>query len=94
MIHYLYIIFSKSSNIYYVGETHNCKERVQKHNNHSYEGAFSKIATDWELVLTFSTNSKEDALYLEKFIKRMKSRKFIEKIILDNTILNDILAKK
>ncbi len=31
------------------------------------------------LVLTFACESKEEAVILEKFIKRMKSKKFIEK---------------
>ena len=37
---------------------------------------------------------KEDAQYLEKFIKRMKSKKFILKIIENPIILDDILSKK
>ncbi|MFT6836483.1 MAG: putative endonuclease, partial [Sediminicola sp.] len=38
--------------------------------------------------------SKDDALYLERFIKRMKSRIFIQKIIDNPHILMDILNKK
>ncbi len=80
-MHYLYIIFSKSLNKYYIGESHNIEERLEKHNNHTYKGAFTKIANDWYIVFSKKYNSKEDALFLEAFIKRMKSKKFIYKII-------------
>jgi len=94
MPHFLYILFSNSSDKFYVGETHNVIERISKHNEHFYKNSFSKIANDWELVLTFECTDKNDALYLEKFIKKMKSKVFIEKIIGNPEILNDILSKK
>ncbi|MEN9337288.1 MAG: hypothetical protein RLZZ500_2275, partial [Bacteroidota bacterium] len=34
-----------------------------------------------------------DALFLERFIKKMKSKVFIEKVIQNPEILTDILAK-
>lgn len=94
MSHFLYIIYSITSQKYYVGETHNIQERISKHNQHSYSNSFSKIANDWELVLSYECENRNDALYLERFIKRMKSKVFIEKIISKPEILSDILSKK
>jgi len=74
-MHYLYIIFSNSLNKFYVGESHNVEERLQKHNNHSYKDAFSNIANDWVIVLSKKCASRDDALFLESFTKRMKSKK-------------------
>ena len=91
-MNYLYFIFSPSKNKIYVGVTSNLEERLQKHNNHTYSKAYSKMASDWEYVLKKGFTNKEDALFLERFIKKMKSRKFIEKIINKPDILNDILA--
>ncbi|WP_347050218.1 GIY-YIG nuclease family protein [Flavobacterium olei] len=93
-MHYLYILYSKSSQKFYIGETNNLEERILKHNNHSYSNSFTKIADDWEIVLTFSCNNREEALYLESFIKRMKSKTFNNKIISDPSILNEILLKR
>jgi putative endonuclease len=93
-MHILYIIYSKSQNKYYVGETNNIEERIVKHNTHYYNNSFTKIAEDWELKFTFEFENKEDAIYLEKFIKKMKSRVFIEKIINNPEIVKDILLKK
>jgi putative endonuclease len=91
---YLYFILSPAKNKIYVGVTSNLQERLRKHNDHSYAGAFSKIATDWELIFQKEFEDKQEALFLERFIKRMKSRKFIQKIIENPEILNDILSKR
>ncbi len=94
MPHFLYILHSKHTNTYYTGETHDLEERISKHNKHSYENSFTKIAIDWEDVLIFECIDRNDALYLERFIKRMKSKLFIEKIISNPEILKDILLKR
>ncbi len=93
-MHYLYIIYSKSLNKYYVGESHDVKKRLEQHKNHHYKSNFSRIASDWELLLQKQLKNREQALYLEKFIKRMKSKKFTEKVINDPKILDNILNKK
>ncbi|MEZ4792594.1 MAG: GIY-YIG nuclease family protein [Gelidibacter sp.] len=73
-----------------MGETHHIDGRLKKHNLHTYNRGFTKITNDWKLVLGYPCPSKEDALYLERFIKRMKSKKFILKIIDSPNILSDI----
>ena len=93
-MHYLYIIFSESLNTYYTGETSNLNERLEKHNKHYYKGGFSKIAEDWRVVLSKRCKHRGEALYLESFIKRMKSKKFIQKIIKNPKILDDILNNR
>ena len=92
-MHFLYILYSTIKDKFYVGETHDVLGRIEKHNTHSYENSFTKIASDWKLVLKFECANKTNALYLEQFIKKMKSKKFIEKIILNPEILEDILFK-
>ncbi|WP_026726861.1 GIY-YIG nuclease family protein, partial [Flavobacterium denitrificans] len=73
---------------------HNIDERILKHQNHSYSNSFTKIANDWEIALTFICSNKEEALYLENFIKRMKSKVFNNKIIAEPSILKEILSKR
>jgi len=93
-MHYLYIIYSSSLDKFYTGETTDIQERLHKHNQHTYQKAFTKAADDWEVKLQKRCQNKDDALYLEQFIKRMKSKKFILKIIQKPEILDDILSKK
>ncbi|MFT3795077.1 GIY-YIG nuclease family protein [Flavobacterium sp.] len=93
-MHYLYILYSISADKFYVGETYNVSERIAKHNEHQYANSFTKIANDWKLVLSFECQNEQEANYLEKFIKRMKSKTFIQKIIDKPEILTDILSQR
>jgi putative endonuclease len=93
-VHFIYVIYSNSVDKYYVGETHNVQERLDLHNNGSFDKSFTKIAKDWHTVLEFECADRGEALFLERFIKRMKSRKFIERLILNPEILSDVLSKR
>ena len=93
-MHYFYIIFSKSKNVFYYGETNDLYNRLKRHNDHAYVGSFTKIANDWSYVLTHKCLSKVDALYLEGFVKRMRNRNFTKRIIDNPDILDDILSKR
>ena len=66
-MHFLYIIYSKKADRYYIGETSNLENRLQDHVLHKYKKGFTKSAEDWETVLMESFDHKEDALFLEKF---------------------------
>ncbi|WP_273275245.1 GIY-YIG nuclease family protein, partial [Maribacter polysiphoniae] len=68
--------------------------RLEQHNQHHFKKNFTKAAEDWTIALSKKCTSKEDALYLEKFIKRMKSKKFIQKVIEKPEILDDLILKK
>ena len=94
MPHFLYILFSASVDRYYVGETPVPDSRILQHNNHFFPKGFTKSANDWSQVLKKECKDKADAMYLERFIKRMKSRKFIEKVIDNPRILQEILDKR
>ena len=94
MSHFLYILYSNSANKFYIGETSDISFRLNLHNTHEFNGSFTKIASDWEVKLAFENSEKSNILFLEKFIKKMKSKIFIQKIIDKPEILNDILAKK
>jgi putative endonuclease len=93
-MHFFYIIYSESLDTFYIGETYNVVERVLKHNSHTYENSFTKIASDWKLVLSYELTSRDEAIFVEKFVKRMKSKVFINKIIAKPEIVADILSKR
>jgi len=90
IMHFVYILHSEDVNKYYVGETSDVEHRLALHKNHYFKGAYTRIANDWELVLKFECRNRSEAIFIEKFIKRMKSNKFIKKIIQTPTILSDI----
>jgi putative endonuclease len=92
-MHFLYIIYSEKIDKHYVGETDNIELRLLKHNNHSYQGSFTKSSNDWKVVLSYNCTSRKQAIAVEKFIKKMKSKVFIQKIINNSSIVDDIISR-
>ena len=78
-MHYLYILKSNSSGKYYVGETSNIEQRVQEHKQRNT--FFGKRNNDIGLVYKKRFKTRSGARRVECFIKRQKSRKFIDKIV-------------
>ena len=93
-MHYLYILYSDTTDRYYIGETHDVAERLFRHNNHTYKNSFTKIASDWQVALSRQCQNRQQAILLEKFIKAMKSKVFVSKIIADPSIIDDIVMRK
>ncbi len=93
-MHYLYIIHSATLDSYYVGESPDVNRRLKQHNEHYFKSNFTKGATDWKISMKYNCSNREEALFLEKFIKKMKSRVFIEKVVDNPKILTDILKRK
>ena len=89
---YIYILYSETSAIYYVGYTNDVDRRLKEHNspeNNSFTGKHQP----WTLKRAFVTGtSRSKAMKIEKFIKRQKSKVFIEKVI-DNPISIDFIAQ-
>ena len=78
---YIYVLYSKSSDIYYVGHSENPWNRIAQHNTKE-EGTYSSKHQPWSLVATFEAGeTRSEALILERFIKKQKSRRLIERLI-------------
>ncbi|WP_238987203.1 GIY-YIG nuclease family protein [Confluentibacter flavum] len=45
-MNYVYILFSKTLNQFYVGETVDIEDRITQHNSGFYDSAFTKKASD------------------------------------------------
>ena len=83
-MHYLYIIYSPLLDKYYVGETNDIQRRIPEHKTRTFKGSYTSQTTDWELKLSLLFENINQARKAEAFIKRMNSKKFIEKLILDS----------
>ena len=92
MSYYIYILQSKTLDRYYVGYSSNPWVREEQHNLNGVE-KYTGRAKDWELKCVFEAPSKQVAISLERFIKRQKSRVFIERLIEPTTILNGRLVE-
>jgi putative endonuclease len=90
---YCYIIYSTNLNKYYIGQTLDFENRLIQHNDGTYAHSFTKKVNDWEPFVLIKCDDKTHAIKVESFIKRMKSRIFIEKLKSNPVIIQDILNK-
>jgi len=81
-MYYTYIIYTDSNNQYYVGYTHNLKLRIERHNLGWSQSTKSGIP--WRLVYHEEYPAKSEAMSREREIKKWKSRKLIEKLIVES----------
>ena len=77
----LYILHSLKLNKYYIGQTINLTERIDLHKTQYFKNSFTAKAVDWTLIFTLECESRDEALFIEKYIKRMKSRRYIENLL-------------
>ena len=77
----VYILFSKSIDRYYIGQTQNLEDRLYRHRNSGSKS--TKKAKDWELVYTEYFISRSLAVTRELEIKSKKSRVYINLLIIN-----------
>ena len=70
----VYIIYSESSDLHYIGHTNNLEDRLLRHN--SNRNKFTKNKGPWKIIKAVNCNSKSDAYKLELKLKSFKSPKF------------------
>lgn len=78
-MYYTYILFSESIDRYYIGSCADIEKRLHSHN--TKQNRFTKKGVPWRLVFSKEFDNKSDAIKFENYIKRMKSRQYIEKLI-------------
>ena len=79
MAYFVYILQSEGNDSYYVGQTANLEERLNRHNQG--RSKYSKRKGRWRLVYHEVYGSRAEAMRREKEIKRKKSRKYIEQLV-------------
>ena len=79
-LYYLYILQSKKSGNYYVGYSKDPWRRLQEHNTVDRD-TFTSKHQPWSLKAVFEVGTNEgEALKIERFIKKQKSRVLLEKL--------------
>jgi len=73
---YVYIIFSTSKSKYYIGQTSNIEDRLFRHN--SGFSLSTKYGIPWKLIQTFICNNRNEAILLEKKIKKRGAKRYLE----------------
>ena len=90
---YIYIIYSNTAERFYVGHSENPWDRLVQHNENQGDKYTGKYQ-NWELKAVFQVSeNRGDALIIEKFIKRQKSKKLLLKLIEPEFIPSGDLAQ-
>jgi len=76
-----YILFSPAKKLFYTGFVlDSFEERLKKHNEGFYEKSFTSFTNDWELFLLIECDTNHQAISIEKHIKKMKSKIYIQNL--------------
>ena len=76
---YTYILYSKKINKYYIGACTHLEIRLNEHN--SGKSKFTSRGIPWLIVFTEEHPSLAEAKKRETYIKKQKSRIFIESLL-------------
>ena len=76
----VYILYSEKLNKYYIGSCLNLEERINKHRNKEYSDSFTGKADDWIIYFVLDDLSYEQSRAIEKHIKQMRSKIYIENL--------------
>ena len=79
MKYFVYIIYNKKFDKFYIGQTNNLNRRKSEHNLGLSEYT-SKYNSGWEIVFKEEYFSRSDAMQREKFLKKQKNKAFYRKI--------------
>ena len=73
----VYILYSESSDKYYIGCTKNVEQRFEYHRLKEFKDSFTAKYSDWTLFFEIPDLTIAQARKIETHIKKMKSRKYI-----------------
>jgi putative endonuclease len=80
-MYFIYILYSAAADKYYVGYSDDPIRSLGEHNSKPYNTYTSKFRP-WILAASFQVGQdRGEAVRIERYIKRQKSRKFIENLI-------------
>jgi putative endonuclease len=93
MTYYLYVLYSLDIDRYYIGYSSDPWNRLHQHLENTSDKYTGK-AKDWKLVAVFRVSENEsEAIRLERFIKKQKSRKLIEQLCTPDFVPSGDLAQ-
>jgi putative endonuclease len=78
---FVYVLYNRQADRYYVGCTQDLKRRLGDHNRKDGTRWCGRQKGEWVLAHSEEFFLKEEALRREKEIKRRKSRAYIETLI-------------
>jgi putative endonuclease len=76
----VYVLFSKKKNKFYIGSCKELNERIAQHKNKTFLNSYTSYVDDWELFFSINELHFSQARDIEKHIKKMKSKRYINNL--------------
>ena len=76
----VYILYSKTSDLFYTGATKDQDQRIIYHLEKEFKSSFTAKYSDWELYFTIENLEISTARKIEMHIKKMKSKIYIQNL--------------
>ena len=89
----VYILYSNQLHKFYIGSCENLDDRLIQHRAKSFKNSFTSLAEDWEVFYQISDLNYDQARKIERHIKKMKSKNYIENIKRFPEIMEKLIAK-
>lgn len=89
---FVYILFSPKKQRHYVGSCDNLQQRLVEHNENARK-AFTNFTDDWEVFYSKQVSDWSTALKIEKHIKRMKSKTYLNNLSKHPEISEKLILK-
>jgi len=93
MSYSVYIIYSESTDLFYIGQTENLSVRLDMHCNENFKGSFTSKAKDWKLYYFLECSTREQALKIEQHIKKNRTRKYYQSLKIYPEISEKLIDK-
>ena len=90
---YIYIIYSVSSDKYYIGYSNNPQRRLTEHNSKPFD-SYTSRHRPWVLKAYFECGrSEKQAIKMERFLKKQKSKKLLQQLCDSSFVPTGFLAQ-
>ena len=92
IMHFVYILHSTKSDIFYVGQSADVNTRLQFHNHLNPKG-FTAKHRPWSLAKSIPFPNQSSAIRAERYIKKRKSRLYIQQLIDQQDIVDNLILR-
>ena len=75
-MYYVYILYSRECDKFYIGQTNNMDDRLKRHN--AGEVRSTSPYRPWELSIIIEKASRSEAMLLEKKLKNLSKERIIK----------------
>jgi putative endonuclease len=85
-----YVIYSRSSDNFYVGSSLDYEMQLQQHQKNHFPKGYTSDATDWTTFFAIGDIPIDTARRIEKHVKKVKSRAYFESLKSDPKIAEQL----